>query len=232
MTISDYIWSLVGFLLTIMVLSYLVGDNFFFRLAVHLFIGLTAGYVAVLLVRQILLPQLVIPLVNGSSPQRFWLVLPLALVLLLLVGQIPKFSAAAIIPLAYLAGLAAAIVIGGAVFGTLLPQSRSILDAFDPGRWYALPEQTWLRILDAVVMLFGTVGVLSYFHFGRKIKRESQNDAGKRPLILEGLGKVGQVFIGVTLGAVFAGIFSTALIALIDRLVFIGEMLTRIFGGL
>jgi len=31
MSLSELIWGGVGFLLTVMVLSYLIGDNFFFR---------------------------------------------------------------------------------------------------------------------------------------------------------------------------------------------------------
>lgn len=232
MNLNELIWGAVGFLLTVMALSYLIGDNFFFRLATHLFIGLTAGYLAAILINQIILPYLVIPLATGTWTERLWLVIPLGLVLLLILSQIPRFSGYGKIPLAFLAGLTAAIAIGGAVFGTLIPQSRVVLDAFDPARWYEIPGQTWLRILDAAVMLLGTVGTLSYFHFGRKFKTGSKDEETQRPLLLEGLSKVGQVFIGITLGAVFAGIFSTALVALIDRLIFLGVFIIQLTGGM
>lgn len=232
MNLNALVWPVVGFLLTVMILSYLIGDNFFFRLAAYLFVGLTAGYLAVILVNQILWPHLVQPLVTGAWPDRLWLAVPLILVLLLLLGQIPKLSGLARVPLAFLAGLTAAITIGGAVFGTLIPQAQAVIAAFDPADWYAVPEQTWLRVLDAGVMLLGAVGVLSYFHFGQKLKSHPPSDDDKRPALLEGLSKVGQVFLGITLGAVFAGVFSTALLALIDRLVFLGEAITRIMGGL
>lgn len=229
---STLIWTVVGFLLTVMVLSYLIGDNVFFRLAAYLFVGLTAGYLAVLLINQVLWPHLVRPLSTGIWPDLLWLVVPAVLALLLLLGQIPKFSGAARIPLAFLAGLTAAIAIGGAVFGTLVPQAQAVIDGFDPAHWYAVPEQTWLRIADAAVMLLGTVSVLSYFHFGGKLKPKKNEDEHKRPAVLEGLSKVGQVFLGIALGAVFAGVFSTALLALIDRLAFLGEAIRHFMGGL
>lgn len=232
MSLDSLIWTVVGFLLTVMVLSYLLGDNFFFRLAAHLFIGLTAGYLAVLLINHVLWPHLVQPLATGTWPDLLWWLIPAILALLLVLGLIPKLSIVARIPLAFLVGLTAAVAIGGAVFGTLIPQTRSVIGAFDPAVWYEAPELTWLRIVDAVVMLLGTVGVLSTFHFSGKLRTKREDDEQKRPFVLEGLSKVGQVFLGITLGAVFAGIFSTALLALIDRLVYLGEALRQFIGGL
>lgn len=232
MNLSELTWSAIGFVLTVMVLSYLLGDNFFFRQAAFLFIGLTAGYLAVLLVNQVLIPHLVLPLAGGTWPQRLWLLIPLVLVLLLLLGQAPKLAPAARLPLAYLLGLTAAVTIGGAVFGTLVPQSRALVDAFDANTWYAVPGQTWLRILDAVVMFIGVAGTLSFFHIGRRLKIRKPEEESKRPRVMEALSKVGEVFLGISLGAVFAGIFSTALLALIDRMIVIGDTVTRLLGGL
>ncbi len=231
MNLSELTWGIIGLLLTIMVLSYLIGDNFFFRLAAYIFVGLTAGYIAVLLITEILLPRLIQPLVSGSIQSQIWVIIPLILVLLLFLGQIRRFSALSSIPLAYVAGVAAALAIGGAVFGTLLPQSLAVISAFDTTIWAQAPGSPWWRILEAVVMLIGVLGTLSYFHFGRKIKINSQHDADKRSFLFEALSKVGQVFIGMTLGAVFAGVFSSALIALIDRILFIGRMIPSLLGG-
>ncbi len=231
MNLSQLAWSAIGFLLTVMVLSYLIGDNLFFRLAAYLFIGLTAGYLTVLLVNRVLLPHMVLPLISGSGPERWWLLVPLVLSLLLLIGQIPRLSLASRIPLAFLAGISAAIAIGGAVFGTLIPQAKVVIGAFDPAVIYKASEGVWLRILDAVVMLLGVIGTLSYFHFGRKLRPGKAEDDTKRPLALQGMSKVGEIFIGITLGAVFAGVFSTALLALIDRLIAIGDIVTQLLGG-
>ncbi len=231
MNLSELAWSAIGFLLTVMVLSYLIGDNLFFRLAAYLFIGLTAGYLTVLLVNRILLPHLILPLISGNGTERLWLLVPLVLVLLLFIGQIPRLSLASRIPLAYLAGMSAAIAIGGAVFGTLIPQAKAVIGVFDPAVIYQAPEQVWLQILDAVVMLLGVVGTLSFFHFGRKLKPGKAGEDTKRPIVLQGLSKVGEVFMGITLGTVFAGVFSTALLALIDRLIALGDIVAKLLGG-
>lgn len=232
MTSSAVIWGVIGFLLTVMVLSYLIRDGLFFRLATYLLIGLTAGYLVVLLVNRVLLPQLIWPMGAASWSQRLWLLIPILLAGLLLLGQIPRLALLSKIPLAYLAGLSAAVAIGGAVFGTLVPQGQAVLDAFDPYRIYADPQLVWMRILDAGVMILGVVGTLSYFHFGQPLKKAKRKRMEDRPQILEILSKVGEVFLGITLGAVFAGVFSTALLALIDRIAVIGEMLGQFLGGL
>jgi hypothetical protein len=232
MTLTAVAWGVIGFLLTVMILSYLIRDNLFFRLAAYLLIGLTAGYLVVLLVNRVLLPQLIWPMGTASWSQRLWLLIPIILVGLLLLGQLPRLGLLSKIPLAYLAGLSAAVAIGGAVFGTLVPQGQAVLDAFDPYRIYADPQLVWMRILDAGVMILGVVGTLSYFHFGQALKKNNRKNAEQRPRILQILSKVGEVFLGVTLGAVFAGVFSTALLALIDRIAVIGEMVGQLLGGL
>ena len=231
MNITEIIWGIVGVLLTVMVLSYLIGDNLLFRFAAHVFIGLTAGYLVVLISNQILVPLLVTPIIAGSGIERLWFAIPIVLIVLLVLGQFPRFGGMSGLPLAFLSGLAAAIAIGGAVFGTLIPQSMAVVEAFDPAQWYADPSRTWLRILEAVVMLAGVIGTLSYFHFGRKRNPDNDAEEIQRPRFFERFGKIGQVFIGITLGAVFAGLFSSALFALIDRIIFINEMIVLLIGA-
>lgn len=227
----EIFWIVVSFLLTVMVLSYLLGDNVFFRFAVHLFIGITAGYVVLLVMYEIIWPYLLTPLINGTLTERLWLGIPILLILLLLISQIKKITWIGSLPLAYLAGLAAAVAVGGAVFGTLIPQSRAVIDSFDPAKLTVTTGLGWMNIIDAVVMLIGTISTLSYFYFGRKRRPKTDSDFKKRPAIFEGLSKIGQVFIGITLGAVFAGVFSSALLALIDRILIMGQFITNLIGS-
>jgi hypothetical protein len=47
MTISiEFISALIGLVLTLMIFSYLLGDNPLFRFAIYLFIGVASGYAA------------------------------------------------------------------------------------------------------------------------------------------------------------------------------------------
>ncbi len=214
----DIIWTVVSFLLTLLILSFIFGDNPLFRFAAYLFVGVSAGYAAVLLIYQVLWPQLVVPIVAGD-----WITaVPLALGLLLVFRLVPSLSRIGNISMAYLVGAAAAVAIGGAVLGTLLSQTRGSINAFDSGA--SANGATPLGGLgDALVMLVGTVATLAYFQF---TARTRPNQPAKRPAAVETLARVGQIFIAVTLGALFAGVMAAALTALIERLGFIQTTLT------
>jgi hypothetical protein len=80
-------------------------------------------------------------------------------------------------------------------------------------------------------MLIGVVGTLSYFHFGYWRRGEPGSGGTAQPRYFKALSNIGQVFIGIALGAVFAGIFSAALVAMIDRLIFVVGFITRLVGG-
>lgn len=44
----DLIWTLIGFFLTLLVFSYIFGDNPVFRLVSYIFVGIIAGYGVIL----------------------------------------------------------------------------------------------------------------------------------------------------------------------------------------
>lgn len=228
---GDLLWVGVGAILSIMILSYLIEDNFLFRIASHIFLGVSAGYLVIVLAKDIIWPLLLQPVVFGSWMNRLWMLIPIGLILLLVLGQFSRFKGFARLPLAFITGVGAAIVIGGTVLGTLIPQSLAIVDLFDASRWQSGSMLPGFAIAEAVVMLLGVVGTLSYFHFGRKLRVRRDDDKVERPFLLEAWGKVGQVFIGVTLGAIFAGVFSTALTALIDRTLAITQFVKMLLGG-
>ena len=46
----DDIGLIIGFVFTLMIFSYLLGDNFLYRLAVYVFVGFTAGFIAIVTV--------------------------------------------------------------------------------------------------------------------------------------------------------------------------------------
>jgi hypothetical protein len=116
--------------------------------------------------------------------------------------------------MAFLVGVGAAVAIGGAVMGTLFPQTRASMNAFD----LTGAGQYWLeRLSEGAVMLVGTVTTLVYFHYGAK----ATPSGPQRPKLVSLLGWVGQVFIAVTFGVLFAGVFVAAMTALIERLNFL-----------
>ena len=227
MTQADFIWSVVGFLLTVMIFSYIFGDNPLFRLAAYLFIGVTAGYVAITVITQVLVPQLWLPLASGSLLERLIALVPLILSLILLLKVYPPFARYANIPMAYLVGAGAAILIGGAVLGTLFPQTIGTVNLFDLRAAATNQISPITQFVNALLILVGVVTTLFFFYFGAK---NNPNQPPRRSQIVEGLARVGQVFIGITLGALFAGVFSSALTALIERVSSIWNLIHFLVG--
>jgi hypothetical protein len=212
--VVDLITGGISFLLTLMVLSYLIGDNPAFRVAVYIFIGVSAGYAAAVAWHQVLYPRLIWPLVSGSLADRLLTVIPLVLGLLLLLKLSPRTSHLGTPSMAFLVGVGAAVAIGGAVMGTIFPQTRASVNALD----LSGAGQYWLeRLSEGVVMLIGTVTALVYFHFGAKATASGP----QRSKLVNVLSWVGQIFIAITFGVLFAGVFVAAMTALIERLNFI-----------
>ena len=125
----ELISALIGFILTLMIFSYLIGDNPLFRIAVYLFIGVSSGYAAVVIWYYVLVPKFS-PL---QDPNQFpLLIIPLILcVSLILAKLIPRISWIGNFAMAVLVGVGAATAIGGALLGTLIPQARASMDALD-----------------------------------------------------------------------------------------------------
>jgi hypothetical protein len=217
MTIADLAGGIIGLLFTLFVFSYLLGDNPLFKLAIYIFIGVASGYAAIVAFNSVLLPQLVIPLLSPNRLEQVVGLIPMILSVLLITKLFPRFARIGNISMAFLVGIAAATVIGGAVTGTLFPQIQASINVYDL-RAGAVPGGSLpVQLANGSIILIGTVASLAYFHFGT---RYSGAEPERRANWLEGIRLVGQVFIAVTLGYLFAGVYTSALAALIERLQF------------
>lgn len=214
----ELVSGILSFIFTLMVLSYLIGDNPLFRTAVYIFIGVSAGYAAVIAIYQVILPNLVMPLILGSTAERIMLAFPLVLGLLLLLKLSPGAARLGNPASAYLVGAGAAVAVTGAVTGTLIPQVMASITQFDTGQANALE-----RVFEGSIILAGTISTLAYFHFGVGVKSTRRN-----PLI-GALALLGQVFIGVTFGVLFAGAYAAAATALIERIQSLINFVTSFF---
>ncbi len=206
----EFISAVVGFILTLMIFSYLIGDNPLFRIAVYLFIGVSSGYAATVIVYYVLLPNLG-KLQTDDMNQLLLGVIPLILGVSLLAKLSPRISWIGNFAMAMLVGVGAAAAVGGALLGTLIPQAQAAVDAFDL-RSSANPA---LKFVEAVVMLVGTVLTLAAFHFGAK---RAPDGAPKRNPLLDWTARFGRLFIAITFGVLFAGVYLAALTAMIERL--------------
>ncbi len=227
MSLPDLVGTLLGFTLTLMVFSYVLGDNALLRVGIHIFIGGAAGYAAVVAWYNVIQPQLFVPLISGTRSERLFVLFPLVLSGLLLFKVSPRLSRLGNPAVAYLVGVGVAVAIGGAVMGTVFPQTLASINLMD----LQAPQDgatPLFSMVQGVLIILGTVSTLIYFHFGA---RQRPNGAPRRPDWIEGLALVGQVFIAITLGVIFAGVFSASLTALIERINYIGNVILPLLGG-
>ncbi len=213
----DLAGALVGFLLTLAVLSYLIGDNPLYRLAVYTFVGVAAGYVAVVAVVNVIVPQLFLTLLGPQDLGRLVITgLSWLLALLLFLKLVNPDSALGRFPVAYLVGVGAAVAVGGALLGTLFPQTAATFVSLLPaenagGDVLALVEQP----LSALVLLVGTLTTLLFFWYGA---RPAPGGVPERPVLIKPLAWIGQAFIGITFGALYAGVLAASVAYLAERL--------------
>jgi len=199
MAAVEIISAIVGLVLTLMVFSYLIGDNLLFRVAVYIFIGSASGYAAAVVCYQLLLPRL--QSLSLSDPlQLLTGFIPFFLGATLLTKLLPRISWIGNFAMAVLVGVGAATAIGGALTGTLIPQTQAAMNIFS---------------VRGFVMLISTALALIYFQFSA---RQASDGSVKRNAVVELLAWFGRIFIAVTFGVLFAGVYMSALTAMIERL--------------
>lgn len=228
----DLFGAILGFLLTCMVLSYIFGDNPLFRFSVHLFIGVAAGFAGAVALRNVIFPDLVLPLLTVAggdySLTALLSLVPVGLSLLLLTKLFPQMGRVGNVSMAFLVGVGAAVAVGGAITGTLFPQTSAAMNQLinlNLGQESA-PNTAFQDLISGVISIAVTLLTLIYFHFSTR--QNSPN--AERPAWLENLAFGGQIFIALTFGVVFAGVYTAVLTALIDRLNALIEYFFAILG--
>ena len=226
----DLITGILGFIFTLLIFSYLIGDNPLFRTSVHIFVGVSSGYIAAVAWWQVIWPRLFAPLIaavmSGSiTVEAAFLFIPLTGAVLIFMKISPRLAGMARIAMAFMVGAGAAVTIAGAVGGTLIPQVMGTINTFDLAAAGAQNISPMEVIFNGLFILSGTIFTLAYFHFGAHSKADGST---YRLGAIEMAAWVGRIFIGITLGAVFAGVFAAALTAFIERIVslinFIGNL--------
>jgi len=214
---GDVLGVWVAALLTVMVYSYLLGDNPLYRLAQHLLVGTAAAYAAIIAYHQVLYPRLLRPLWVGGLAQNWLLLIPLVMGLLLLAKVKVSWAWLGNVSTAFLFGVGAALAIGGVLFGSILPQVGATILSLNPALG-------WGRSLNNLIIVVGTVSTLLYFCFSTATPRPLTRTWAGLVRLAAGIGKG---FILITFGALFAKSFMSYLTFLIGRI----QFLLRAIGG-
>ena len=221
--------TLISMALTLMVFSYLLGDlpliNHLYRIAVYIFVGMSAAFAAIVAFEGLLLPWWL----EIQDPATSWTALgndadvmifgaALLLTLLLLLKPIAQLSWLTNSALAVVIAVATATAVVGALTGSLIPFLAAT--ATLPANFTTDIE----ALFDAMIIVIGTMSGLYYFQW--QTRREADG-APRQGHISRSARALGKLFIVVTLASIYAATMLTALTILIERV----SLLFR-FGGL
>lgn len=201
MSISTSIWVWMAALLTLMVYSFLYKDNPFYRLAEHIFMGLSLGYTLTILWYNYIIPRVYEPLF--LPPHQWSLIFPILLGMMTFGIFSKKYSWLIKYPLAFYVGGYAGLRI------PLLLQSwiiRQVEASFlTPDKFTSL-----MSSINAILIFAGLFATLIYFYFSKK-----------REHGFGGAAQVGIVFIMVAFGAAFGYTVMARISLLIGRMQFL-----------
>jgi hypothetical protein len=202
-----------GFVLTLMVFSYILGDNILYRLAVYLFVGLAAGFTAVVAWDSVIWPWVNGQIINAGFPGIVVGLVPVLLGALLLLKAAPRLGRIGHLGLAFVIGVGTAVALVGAVTGTLLPLAAATGSAIS------------LNQVNGLLLVIGVICTLIYFQY---LARRLPDGRVQRRLHIRLLAFVGQGVVVVTLGALYATAILTSLTIFSER---VGFVLARVSGG-
>jgi len=214
--------------LTLFILTYLIGDNPLYRLAASLFVGLTAGYAVVVAWTNVIWPQMISPLWN--APENFNLVralldvIPFILAIILVFKLFTSTTRPASCVTALMVGVGVAVAIGGSLVGTLIPQVQA---AFVP----LLPADGSSNLLETAVegftMVIGTVATLWFFYYGGRAR---PGLPAERPGWVKALAPIGEIFLGTTFGVMYAGAIVASLAVFAQSWLNVWNVLKNLLG--
>jgi len=189
----EFIGTYIAAFLTLAIYSFLYKDNPFYKLAEHIFAGISAGYYVGLVWHSIIKQQLLNPLLQYH---QYLLIIPGVLGVLMFTRFIPKISWVSRISLAFVIGNTAGITLIQQLHGIVLPQIRC----------------TFLDItqISELVMVVGVISTLIYFYFSKEHKG-----------VLGFTANVGIWFIMVAFGASFGYTVMARVSLLIGRVQFL-----------
>jgi hypothetical protein len=209
--------------LTLMVFSYIFGDNVLFKLASHIFVGVAVGYAILVAWYQVFYPAL--------SSGNVISVLPALILCVLLIFKIRPTQGGVTnvlgsLALAFVLGVGAALALGGALFGTLVPQMSAMVNiSLNPNHYPDTENEVGLVLwLNNIIIVLGTIGTFFYFTFA---VRSEGVLGGVREGFVRFWAGMGRLMLIFTLGALFANTVSSRVALLVSRL----QFLTGLFGG-
>lgn len=196
----------IGAALSLCIFSFLYRDNPLYRLAEHIFVGVSAGYCMCVGYWQVLHPNLIARLQQGDWRYAFAAVLGIMLLLRLW----PKYAWMGRWPLAFMVGIYAGYNIVYTMQAQVLAQiGDTILKLWGNADW-TITLKNWL-------ILIGVLSSLTYFYFSVEHKG----------IIIGNAARVGIWVLMITFGATFGYTVMARVSLLVGRVMFFQDVWMR-----
>lgn len=169
--------ALISLILTLVIFSYLLGDNLLFRLAVSIFVGLAAAFTVVVTVQSVILP-----LTGSGTVNAVLFSIGLTLALLLLLKPIRSLRILTNMSLGFLIAVGAAVSVVGAISGTLIPIISQTTVVDNNGDFGSL--------VSSFIIIIGVVTSLLYFNYGVKENAQGVYERGPIMKVIAESGRV------------------------------------------
>ncbi|HDM90793.1 MAG: hypothetical protein DRQ06_02945 [Candidatus Hydrothermota bacterium] len=206
---ANVIWTWIAAGLTLAIFSFLYKDNPFYKLAEHIYVGSSAAFWFIYLWYFDVKPKLVDAWLQNTGFEKYILIVPAILAVLMLTRFIPTISWLSRWAIAFTVGMGAGLGITGALQGFLVPQLQATLLPI----WVNVSDKFTVNLgysLNNFILVVGTIATIFYFYFSKEHRG--------------GLGyasKVGITFIMIAFGASFGYTVMARISLLIGRLFFL-----------
>ncbi len=199
-------WAATG--LTLLIFSFLYKDNPLFKLAEHLYVGVSIGYTIVKTYDTVIDRLVIRPIVEQGE---FSLLIPVAIGMLMLTRYVPKAAWMSRYAFAFIVGMGAGLAIPRTISSFILKQVedtvRPLLSiAGSDGVTFSMNLLNPASNLNAVIILFGVSSVLFYFFFSIE-----HSGVGKA------VARSGIMFLMISFGAAFGYTVMARMSLLIGR---------------
>ena len=212
-------WVATG--LTLLIFSFLYKDNPLFKLAEHLYVGVSIGYLIVKTYDTVIDRLVITPIVEQGE---YSLLIPVAIGMLMLTRYVPKAAWMSRYAFAFIVGMGSGLAIPRTISSFILKQVedtvRPLLSMAGPdGVTFSMNLLNPASNLNAIIILFGVSSVLFYFFFS--IEHSGMGKA---------VARTGIMFLMISFGAAFGYTVMARMSLLIGRFTDLIEFSNASYG--
>jgi hypothetical protein len=199
-------WLAAG--LTIAILSFLYKDNPLYKIAEHLYVGVSAGYWVIYIWAFDVKPMLIDEFWRQIGIERWILIIPAIFGVMMMLRWFPRTAWVSRWPISFTVGIAAGLAITAEVQGYIIPQIQATLvPLVSFGENFA---KSFFQSLNNIIIFVGVLTTILFFYFSREHKGALK--VGSR---------IGIAFLMIGFGASFGYTIMARISLLIGRLTFL-----------